>query len=172
MTTPAQASAAEVVRALTEHGLTIAVAESLTGGLLVAELVSVPGASRVVAGGVVAYQTELKNSLLGVPASLLAERGAVDPDVVAAMAAGVRERLTLGGRPADIGIATTGVAGPDPQDGKPVGTVFVGIAWQGDVEVLPLALEGDRNAIRSATVNESLTALYRRLAASVLPPGE
>ncbi|MBF4576824.1 CinA family protein [Frondihabitans sp. VKM Ac-2883] len=153
----------DVVASLRAQGLTIAVAESLTGGLLVAELVSVPGASAVVAGGVVAYQTEVKHSLLGVSASLLAQHGAVHPDVAIAMARGVRERLTLGHRQADIGIATTGVAGPEGQDGQPVGTVYVGIVWQDHSEVVPLALEGDRTAIRSATVDESLSALQRLL---------
>lgn len=155
--------AQDVVAALKARGLTIAVAESLTGGLVVASLVAVPGASAVVAGGVVAYQTELKHSLLGVSADLLAENGAVHPDVAVEMALGVRERLTLGGAPADIGLATTGVAGPDPQDGQPVGTVYVGITWGEDVEVLPLLLEGDRAAIRSATVVESLSAVQRML---------
>lgn len=153
----------DLVGSLREQGLTVAFAESLTGGLLVAEFVSVPGASKVVAGGVVAYQTEVKHSQLGVSATLLAEHGAVHPDVAAGMASGVRERLTLGHRPADIGISTTGVAGPDPQDGQPVGTVYVGLAWHDHVEVVPLALEGDRMAIRQATVAESLSALQRLL---------
>lgn len=156
-------AASTLVGLLRERGLTVAVAESLTGGLLVSALVDVPGASKVVCGGVVAYQSELKHSLLGVSATLLAEHGAVHPDVAAEMAMGVRERLTLDGVTADIGIATTGVAGPDPQDGQPVGTVFVGIAWGDDVEVLPLSLEGDRSAIRSATVDESLSALQHML---------
>lgn len=151
----------DLMASLRAQELTVAVAESLTGGLLVAELVSVPGASSVVAGGVVAYQTEVKHSLLGVPAALLAEHGAVHPDVAAAMATGVRERLTIAHARPTFGIATTGVAGPDPQDGQPVGTVYVGIAWENHVEVVPLALEGDRQAIRSATVAESLAALQR-----------
>ncbi|RKR74490.1 CinA family protein [Frondihabitans australicus] len=155
----ASSLAHDLVGRLRERGLTIAVAESLTGGLVVASLVDVPGASKVVCGGVVAYQTELKASLLGVSETLLAEHGAVHPDVAASMAMGVRERLTLDGVNADIGLATTGVAGPDPQDGQPVGTVYVGIAWGDDVEVLPLALEGDRSAIRWATVVESLSAV-------------
>lgn len=159
----AASPATELVGLLRERGLTVAVAESLTGGLLVSALIDVPGASKVVCGGVVAYQTELKHSLLGVSAQLLGEHGAVHPDVAAAMAMGVRERLTLDGVTADIGIATTGVAGPDSQDGRPVGTVYVGIAWVDDVEVLPLSLAGDRSAIRSATVVESLSALRRIL---------
>jgi nicotinamide-nucleotide amidase len=150
----------EVVRELGRRGLTVAVAESLTGGLLVAELVSVPGASAVVAGGVVAYQTPLKHQLLDVPADLLASRGAVDPDVAVAMAVGVRTALAVEGRVADVGLATTGVAGPDPQDGHEPGTVYVALSAGGATRVTRLALEGDRAAIRSATVSESLSMLH------------
>lgn len=101
--------AARLLAVMEGRGWTLAVAESLTGGAVCARLVDVPGASRVLRGGVTAYATDLKASLLGVDDELLAARGAVDPDVAAAMAAGVRERLG-----ADVGLATTGVAGPDP----------------------------------------------------------
>jgi nicotinamide-nucleotide amidase len=137
-----------VVALLTERRLTIAVAESLTGGLLVSELIRTPGASVVVVGGVVAYNTAIKHSVLGVDAALLASNGAVDPDVASQMALGVRTALAVDGRPADIGIATTGVAGPDPQDGKAVGTVFLGIASGDEVHVVELALAGSRDDIR------------------------
>ena len=156
--------AADVVAQLTHRRLTIAVAESLTGGALVSELVSVPGASAVVRGGVVAYQTELKHTLLGVDANLLARHGPVHPDVAASMATGVRDRLAVDGHPVDIGLATTGVAGPDPQGGHGPGTVFVGLAVPGEVRVVELALSGDREAIRSGTVSESLAMLDRWLA--------
>ena len=156
-------TAAAVVRELDRRGLTVAVAESLTGGLLVAELVSVPGASAVVVGGVVAYQTPLKASLLGVPTALLAARGAVDPDVAVAMAEGVRRALAVEGRGADIGLATTGVAGPGPQDGHAPGTVYVALSAGGGTRVTRLALQGDREAIRSATVSESLSMLHEWL---------
>jgi nicotinamide-nucleotide amidase len=146
----------ELITLLTARGLTVAVAESLTGGLVVAELVRTPGASAVVTGGVVAYNTAIKHTLLGVDASLLAEKGAVDPDVARQMATGVRVALAVDGRPADIGIATTGVAGPQPQDGKPVGLVYIGIAVGEDVRVIPIQLSGDRDAIRIAVVSESL----------------
>jgi len=156
-------TAAEVVHELDRRGLTIAVAESLTGGLLAAELISVPGASAVVVGGVVAYRTPLKASLLGVPTALLAARGAVDPDVAVAMAAGARQALAVEGRSADVGLATTGVAGPDPQDGHAPGTVYVALSAGGEARVTRLALEGDREAIRSATVSESLSMLHEWL---------
>ncbi|MFJ6728362.1 CinA family protein [Streptomyces sp. NPDC091281] len=159
--------ATEVVRLLTVRGETLAVAESLTGGLVAAEITSVPGASRAFRGSVTAYATPLKHELLGVDADLLAVRGAVDGQVAAEMAAGVRRALG-----ADWGIATTGVAGPDPQDGQPVGTVFVavhgppgtgsGSASGGKVEAL--RLNGSRTEIRKESVRSVLAALLRELA--------
>ncbi len=143
--------------------MTIAVAESLTGGQLVASLVDVPGASATVVGGVVAYNTAIKHSVLGVSAALLASRGAVDPDVARQMASGVRGALAVDGRPADVGLATTGVAGPDPQDGKPVGTVYLGIAIGDRVQSIELSLSGTRNEIRSATVQRALATLLAAL---------
>ena len=154
---------AEVIQRLTSRGLTIAVAESLTGGLLVAELIRTPGASAVVNGGVVAYNTALKHSVLGVDAGLLAERGAVDPEVAEQMASGVRSALAVEGRAADIGISTTGVAGPEPQDGKPVGTVYLGFATETEVVNVALRLSGSRDGIRKAVVSESLEQLTRLL---------
>jgi nicotinamide-nucleotide amidase len=151
-------AAAELVAELTRRGQTIAVAESLTGGLLTAELVAVPGASAVLRGAVVAYATELKTGLLGVDAALLSASGPIHPEVARQMAAGVRERLG-----ADIGIATTGVAGPDPQDGHEPGEVWLGFAVGGQVTAVGLALGGDRAAIRGDTVSESLSRLRRLL---------
>jgi nicotinamide-nucleotide amidase len=151
--------AVRLVDLLKNRGLTLAVAESLTGGLLVAEFIAVPGASAVVNGGVVAYNTALKHSLLGVDSELLAERGAVDPDVAAAMAEGVRLACAVDGVPSSIGISTTGVAGPDPQDGKPVGTVYVGVASETGTRVIALTFGGSRNAIRAGVVSECLVQL-------------
>jgi nicotinamide-nucleotide amidase len=144
---------------LIERGLTIAVAESLTGGLLVAELVGVPGASATVLGGVVAYNTALKHTVLGVDAELLAQHGPVHAEVARQMADRVRSALSVGGVPADIGLSTTGVAGPGPQDGHPAGTVHLGFAVGDDVSSLRLELGGDRGAIREKTVSESLIRL-------------
>ncbi|MCZ4095485.1 CinA family protein [Streptomyces sp. So13.3] len=155
-------TAAEVLRLLDGRGLTLAVAESLTGGLLAAELTSVPGASRTFRGSVTAYATELKHVLLGVDAALLADRGAVDPQVALEMAEGVRSRLE-----ADWGVATTGVAGPDPQDGQPVGTVYVAVAGPGGSAVDPLRLEGSRSGIRAASVTAALALLERSLTTGV-----
>jgi nicotinamide-nucleotide amidase len=154
-----------VHRLLAERGATVAVAESLTGGLLGAELTGMPGSSATFLGGVVAYATPLKHSLLGVPADLLAAHGAVHPEVAAAMATGVRERLG-----ATYGVAVTGVAGPDPQDGQPVGTVHVAVAGSGERPTvrsvrLPVAGEGERarGPIRRMTVVHALDLLRRHL---------
>lgn len=123
MSEPRPVDPAEVVRLLSTAGVTLAVAESLTGGAVAAAVVDVPGASAVLRGGIVAYATDLKAELLGVPADLLAAHGAVHPDVAVAMAQGVRARLH-----AVWGLATTGVAGPDPQDGRPPGEYHVAVA--------------------------------------------
>jgi nicotinamide-nucleotide amidase len=155
--------AAELIAELTRRGLRIAVAESLTGGLVVAELTRIPGASLVVTGGIVAYDTGLKHTLLGVSAELLAREGAVHPEVARQMADGVRSALAVDGRPADVGVSTTGAAGPDPQDGKPPGTVYVGVAFAGDVDAIALELSGDRTAVRTATVRAALDAVLARL---------
>ena len=143
---------AALIRHLTARGLTLAVAESLTGGLLAAELIRPAGASAVVTGGVVAYNTAIKHSLLGVDTDLLAEYGAVHPLVAEQMAAGARTALSVDGRPADIGIATTGVAGPDPQDGRTPGTVYLGLSMSGGTRSIGLTLTGDRDQIRRDTV--------------------
>lgn len=152
-----------IIAALVGRGYTIAVAESLTGGLLVAELIATPGASAAVLGGVVAYNTELKRTVLGVDGELLATHGAVHPDVASQMATGVRVALAVADRPADIGLSTTGVAGPDPQDGQPVGTVYLGFAVGDHVHTTRLSLSGSRADIRSAVVSESLSELARIL---------
>lgn len=152
-----------VVDDIVARGLTIAVAESLTGGRLVAALVDTPGASRAVRGGVVAYDTALKHTLLGVPTELLAVQGPVHPDVAMHMAAGVRTALAVDGVPADVGVSTTGVAGPDPQGPAAVGTVFVGLAIGSKVTAHALQLAGDRDEIRSATVREALRILSQAL---------
>ncbi len=143
---------------LLKRGDTLAVAESLTGGLICAALTDLPGASKVVRGGIVAYATDLKAVLLGVPHKLIDRYGAVHPDVAVAMAEGVRLRLGAG-----FSVATTGVAGPDPQDGQPVGTVHVAVAAEGDAVVQTVALPGDRAAVRAGTVAVSLGLLLGRL---------
>lgn len=153
----------DLVGLLIERRMTVAVAESLTGGMLAAELISVPGASAVVRGAIVAYDTELKHTLLGVDPSILNVHGPVHPDVAAQMASRVRDVLAVGGVPADIGLATTGVAGPEPQGGHAPGTVFIAVAVDGDVRVTALDLEGDRQTIRRRTVDAVVDTLFTRL---------
>ncbi|MFK4070951.1 CinA family protein [Streptomyces sp. NPDC029674] len=180
--------ASGLVRLLAARGETLAVAESLTGGLVAAEITAVPGASRVFRGSVTAYATELKRDVLGVDGTLLDERGAVDPEVARQMADGVRKVLG-----ADWGLATTGVAGPDPQDGQPVGTVYVAVSGpdiavsrpesvvtesvtEPELEsmrgyadggargkVAALRLNGDRSEIRMESVRSVLTLLVQQL---------
>lgn len=139
--------AAECVALLRGRGLTVATAESLTGGSVCAALTSVPGASAVVRGAVVAYAVDLKSGVLGVDAELLAERGAVDGEVARQMAVGVRDLLQ-----ASVGLSCTGVAGPEPADGRPVGTVFVAVVTPTAQIVRELRLAGSREEIRAATV--------------------
>ena len=152
--------AAKLIAALNAAGLKLAIAESLTGGLLSSTFVSVPGASNVLLGAIVAYQTSLKHELLGVASGLLENQGAVDPEVAAQMAGGVRAKLaakTASDEARVIGIATTGVAGPDMQDGIPVGTVYIAISGPkvGDV-VYGHQFEGSREEIRNATVQAAI----------------
>lgn len=150
--------AGDVLRLLAESDQTLAVAESLTGGLVAAELTAVPGASRSFRGSVTAYATELKHQLLGVDAKLLAVNGAVNAQVAEEMAAGVRRALG-----ASWGIATTGVAGPDPQDGQPVGTVFVSVAGPGSRKTARLRLNGSREEIRRESARTVLKLLSDEL---------
>jgi len=150
--------AGEILALLKARGHTVAVAESLTGGLVAAALTDIPGASASFRGGVVTYATELKAALLGVDPVLLARHGAVYAPVAAAMAAGVRERLG-----ATYGVATTGVAGPEPADGQPVGTAHIAVSAADDTVVRTIALTGDRHDIRRLTVEHALGLLLGRL---------
>ena len=143
---------------LLSRGATVAAAESLTGGLLGAALSEQPGASATFRGSVVAYATDLKAGLLGVDAGLLGREGAVHPDVALQMARGVRRALG-----ATWGVATTGVAGPDRQDGRPVGTVHVAVCGPGPEEVASPLLGGDRARVRRLSVLVALDLLRRRL---------
>jgi nicotinamide-nucleotide amidase len=135
-------------------GETVATAESLTGGRLAARFTATPGASETYLGGVVAYATELKQALLDVPSEVVEEYGVVSAACARAMASGVR-----GMTGATYGVATTGVAGPTEQEGKPAGTVFIGIAGPGRLEAIALELSGDRERITERTCDEAVSAL-------------
>lgn len=159
------AVAEEAIAVASGLGVRIAVAESLTGGLVAATLVSVPGVSVAFSGGIVAYDTELKASLLGVDRELLNERGPVDAEVARQMARGVRDACSAPD-PADFGIATTGVAGPDPdpQTGQPAGTVWIGVSSAaGEYAVQLPAVSGSRAEIRRSAVDAALEELLKAL---------
>jgi len=158
-------SAERLLLALRERGLALAVAESLTGGALSSALVEVPGASAVYRGGVVSYATDLKHRLLGVDAGLLEREGPVDPDVAVQMARGVARQL---GEPGarTVGVATTGVAGPEPQGGSEVGTVFVAAVLDGVELVREHRFDGGRPEIRAASVAAALALALELVASS------
>ncbi len=168
--------AATLIAALAARGETVAAAESLTAGLVCATLARVPGASAVLRGGLVVYATELKTALAGVDPELLAEHGAVHPEVAAQLAEGARDRCG-----ATWGLGLTGVAGPSAQDGVEPGTVHVGLAGPGTrtprlpgapapargeasvVTVRTLALSGDRDLIRTESVLAAFALLGEHL---------
>ena len=147
-------TAARVHELLQARGQTVATAESLTGGRLAAALTAVPGASRSYVGGVVAYATSVKEDLLGVPTALVAEHGVISSECALAMARGA---AAVTG--ATWGIGTTGVAGPDRQEGHPPGTVHVGLVGPGVATALALELVGGREAIQERTCAEALSTL-------------
>ena len=158
--------AKQLIAKLESKGLFVGLAESLTGGALCSELVSVPGASKVVLGSIVAYQTELKSSALGVSAELLSAVGAVDAQVAVQMAEGIRSRLALQllkNTDDVIGVSTTGVAGPDEQDGKPVGLVYISVVGRKGVQVWEERFSGDRYAIRKQTVDKAIELIWEYL---------
>lgn len=158
--------AGDVVGRLHAAGLTVATGESLTGGLVCAALVDVPGSSRVVRGGVVAYASDLKAGVLGVDADLLARGGAVQAEVARQLALGAARLLG-----ADCGIGTTGVAGPGPDEGLPAGTVYVAASLGSTVRVRRLDLAGTRALARRATTAAALALLAGLLADREQNPG-
>ncbi len=147
--------AAELSRRLREAGLSLALAESVTGGLLASRLVGVPGASNFLRAGYVAYSNESKRRDLGVSGKILESHGAVSRQTATAMAEGARRRAG-----ADLGLATTGEAGPEPSE-APVGTIFVALSWEGGGRTEALVARGDREAIRR-TASEAALGLLRR----------
>ena len=150
--------AAAVLDLLRERAETVATAESLTGGLVCATLVDAPGASAIVRGAVVAYTADVKSQILGVDDAQIASNGTIDAEVAHQMAKGIRLRLG-----ATWGVATTGNAGPDSSEGKPVGTVFIAVAGPLTSAVRELSLSGDRTAIRRSTTAAALSLLLGTL---------
>jgi nicotinamide-nucleotide amidase len=154
--------AARVHALLQERGETLATAESLTGGRLAALITGVPGASKSYVGGVVAYATSVKQEVLGVPAAVVERYGVISAECATAMAGGV---AAVTG--ATWGIGTTGVAGPDGQDGHPPGTVHVALVGPGVATALALELVGGREAVQDRTCEEALSALEGMLSTAL-----
>jgi nicotinamide-nucleotide amidase len=142
-----------VIDMLRERGLSLGIAESLTGGLMGARFTAVPGASDVFRGSIVSYASDVKFSLLGVP-----EGPVVTAHAARAMAEGARRVLE-----ADVALATTGVAGPAELEGQPVGTVFLGLAMDGESDAQQVKLPGDRQRIRQYAVISAVNLLRKRL---------
>ena len=150
-----------VLRLLGERKMTLATAESVTAGLVAHRIAQIPGASNWLKGGIVAYTNEVKSKLLGVPQSLLDTHGAVSAPVAEAMATGCRERFG-----SDLAVSTTGLAGPGgAAPGKPVGLVYVGLAWNGGVESSSFSWSGTRGEIQSRTAKMALNVVRLHLSA-------
>jgi nicotinamide-nucleotide amidase len=149
---------ARLLAGLRERGETVATAESLTGGLVCAVLTAVPGSSAVVRGGLVVYATELKAELASVDPALLAEHGAVHPEVATQLARGARRRCG-----ASLGVGLTGVAGPRSQDGVVPGTVHLAVTGHGHDLVRSITLSGDRHAVRAGAVRAAVELLEQAL---------
>ena len=154
------ALARSAIDSLKARGLTVATCESLTGGMICSTLVDVPGASSVVRGGLITYQTDTKTLLAGVDAALIAEKGVVSAEVAQAMAEGTRARLGV-----DIAVSATGMASPGDAGDPPAGTVFVGVASAKGVRAIPLMLTGARQEIRQKTVEAALEAILTEIKA-------
>ncbi|MCB2413729.1 CinA family protein [Demequina sp. TTPB684] len=150
------AEAARAVALARDAGVTLATAESLTGGLVCSALIEAPGASGVVKGGIITYDLDAKHHLLGVSRRLLETEGPVSQAVAASMARGARRQTG-----ADIAVATTGAAGPEPHGGKPPGTVVVAVVGPQGERVITVHLDGDRDEVRHATVGVALMHLEK-----------
>ncbi|MCF6410640.1 competence/damage-inducible protein A [Pseudalkalibacillus salsuginis] len=148
----------EVFNTLQNNKLTVSCAESLTGGFFGHELTKQPGAGQILQGGIICYQNEIKKNQLKIPEKVLDEDGAVSELCAKLMAENVRELFK-----SDYGVSFTGVAGPNEMEGKPPGTVYVGIASPQETKVYPLKLAGGRNAVRTRTVNYGLFYLLKQL---------
>ncbi len=148
-----------IVESLKSRGETLSIAESLTGGALTSEIVSVPGASHILKGSIVAYSVEIKVHELSVSQDIIDKVGVVSEEVALAMADGVKARMN-----STWSIASTGVAGPGPHHGIPAGTVWLAIVGPDTRETVKLALEGDRERVRRGAVESALGVFARILA--------
>jgi PncC family amidohydrolase len=154
--------AGRVQERFTGRGLTLATAESCTGGLIADMITEIPGSSAYLVGGIVAYSNAVKKAELGVPAEVLAAHGAVSAQTARAMAAGVRERLGV-----DCAASVTGIAGPDGgSEAKPVGLTYIGVADADGVDVRRFVWPFDRSGNKRASAAAALTMLLERTAGS------
>ncbi|HWI43567.1 MAG TPA: CinA family protein [Nocardioides sp.] len=163
----AESEANELVDLLKGADATVASAESLTGGRLAARLTDAPGSSAIFVGGVVSYATEIKQKVLEVPEDVVDAHGVVSAECARAMADGVRALMG-----STYALSTTGVAGPDSQEGKPVGTVFIGAAGPEGTTAVELSLDGDRGAIQDATVEQAVSVLREMIRSAGRRPEE
>lgn len=153
-------SAQSAIKHLRKHKATVSVAESITGGGIGNELTSIAGSSEVFLGGIIAYSDEVKIKELGVSKTLIKKLSAVSEEVAKEMAIGVRKKFKT-----DFSIATTGVAGPGRAYGQKAGTVWIAISSPNNTVAIQLALSGDRNSIRKATIESAFALLSRILRA-------
>jgi nicotinamide-nucleotide amidase len=149
-----------IVESLKSKGESLSVAESITGGALTSEIVSVPGASHILKGSIVAYSVEIKMRELSVPQELIDRASVVSEEVALGMADGIRARMNT-----TWSIASTGVAGPGPHQGIAAGTVWLAIVGPNTRETVKLALEGDRETVRRGAVESALGVFARILSA-------
>ena len=153
-------SAQSAIKLLRKHKATLSVAESITGGGIGSELTSIAGSSEVFRGGIIAYSDEVKIKELGVSKTLIKKFTVVSEEVAKEMAIGVRKKFKT-----DFSIATTGVAGPGRAYGQKAGTVWIAISSPNNTVAIQLALSGDRNSIRKATIESAFALLSRILRA-------
>ncbi len=151
----------ELVALLIRENMTVATAESCTGGLLASKFTSVPGVSAVYAGGFVTYATPMKHALLGVSKKVLKEEGAIAKKTAKQMAAGAAEKTGV-----DCALSVTGNAGPSADEGKPVGLVYIGCCVDGKTIARKYNFEGDRASIREQAANAALELLLNKLTKS------
>ncbi|MBG6217471.1 nicotinamide-nucleotide amidase [Arthrobacter sp. CAN_A6] len=156
---------ADVVGKALAAGLTVATAESLTAGQVAASLADVPGASGMLKGGVIAYANDIKMKVLGVEPTLLVQAGSVDAAVARQMAEGARTLMNT-----DLAVSTTGVAGPEPHDGKSVGTVFIAVASASGTRVVEYRFSGGRGQIRQQSCSAALELLGSGLSMGTKDP--
>lgn len=148
----------EINKLFREHGLTLGSVESFTGGLFAKEITSVPGASHFYKGGLVTYATEEKNRLLDIPYEDIDQYGVVSEQIAEAMAKKGQQLLNV-----DVCVSFTGNAGPEAMEGKPVGEIYIGVAYLDKVEVFPFLLKGDRNTIQKEGVKNALAILEKKI---------